>query len=142
MNAAAGAKPPVWFWVVSALLFAWMCIGVIGFAMTDAEAIAKLPEAQQQLYALMPKWLWVVYGIATISGLIGAFLLLLRKAWSVPALVLSLVAVCLQMGYSLLVMPTIELAGASAAAFPLVIIALGGVAVWLSMSAKRRGWLS
>lgn len=142
MTAIAGEKPPVWFWVVSALLFAWMCIGVIGFAMTDAAAIAKLPAAQQQLYALMPKWLWVVYGIATVSGLLGALLLLLRKGWATPVLLTSLVAVCLQMGYSLLVMPTIELAGASAAAFPLVIIALGGLAVWLAMAAKRRGWLS
>ncbi len=140
--AAAGAKPPTWYRVTAWLLFAWMLIGILGYLaelrMTP-EAIAAMPEGMQALYAIMPGWMRIIYGVATVSGLAGALGLILRKAWSLPLLILSLVAVVVQMSYWLFGMKAMELLGTGAAGMPIVVILLGAFAIWFAMMAKKRG---
>lgn len=137
------AKPPRSYWVVSGLALVWMLIGVLAWIadlMMNA-ALADWTEAQRQLYEMRPQWLFWVYAIAVFSGLFGAIALLLRKAWSIPLFVLSLVAIIVQFGYTFLVMKAAELLGAGAAAFPLLIFAIGVFLLWFALRAKRAGWI-
>ena len=138
-------KLPTWYWVVSALALIWMLFGVFAWLMDfmmDESALAQMTEAQRQLYASRPQWVFVVYGIAIFSGLIGAIGLLMRRGWAVPALAVSLVAVIVQFGYTFIGMDAIRILGAGAALpFPLFILAIGALLLWFAVRAKRMGWI-
>ena len=139
------AKPPAWYWVVSALALLWMLFGVLAWfadLMMDESALAQMSDAQRHLYASRPQWVFVVYAIAIFSGLIGAIGLLMRKAWAIPALAVSLVAVIVQFGYTLLGMDAIRVLGASAALpFPIVIFAIGALLLWFATRSRKSGWI-
>lgn len=146
MDASAHTRPPRWYWIATGLILAWMLVGVAAWMadlMMDEAALAELPDAQRSLYERRPGWLFGVYGVAVLAGLAGALGLLLRRAWAVPALGLSLAAVVVQMGYTLTVMDAIGTLGAAAALpFPLLIIGIGVAALWLSVHARRRGLIA
>jgi hypothetical protein len=142
----AASKPPTWYWVVSWLAVIWMLFGVMAWVMdlmTDEAALAELSEAQRQLYAARPQWLFAVYGVAIFSGLAGAVGLLLRKSWASMLLVLSLAAVIVQFGYTFIAMRAVEVLGAAAAIpFPVVIFLIGAALVWFARLARKSGWIA
>jgi hypothetical protein len=142
----AASKPPTWYWVVSGLAVLWMLFGVMAWVMdlmTDEAALATMSEAQRQLYAARPQWLFAVYGVAIFGGLAGAIGLLLRKSWASLLLVVSLVAVIVQFGYTFLAMHAVELLGAAAAIpFPLVIFLIGVALVWFASLSRKKGWIA
>jgi hypothetical protein len=139
-------KPPTWYWVVSVLALIWMLFGVFAWTMDflmDEAALAQMTDAQRQLYSVRPQWLFIVYAIAIFSGLAGAIGLVMRKAWAIPAFWISLIAIIIQFGYTLLVMDAIRLLGAAAALpFPIVIFAIGVALLWFAIRAKKSGWLA
>jgi hypothetical protein len=143
--ATRAADPPRWYWAVVGLAVLWTLVGVSAWVMdllTDEATLATLTEGQRQLYAARPPWLFVVFGVAIFSGLAGAVGLALRARWAKPALALSLAAVVVQFGYTLLVMPAIELLGPAAAIpFPLTVVAVGALLLWFAVVAERRGWV-
>lgn len=144
---AMPTQPPRWYWIAAGLAVLWMLFGVFALAMDammDEAALAQLSEGQRQLYNERPAWVFGVYTVAIGTGLLGAVGLLLRKAWTVPALVVSLLAVLLQFGYIFGAMDAIGRLGGAAAAvpFPLTIIVAGVLTLWLALHARRRGWLA
>jgi hypothetical protein len=147
MNTTTAAnKPPTGYWVVSGLALLWMLFGVAAWVMdlmTDEASLAQLSEAQRQLYAARPQWLFVVYGVAIFSGLAGALGLLLRKAWAVTLLAVSLVAVIVQFGYTIFGMKAVQVLGAAAALpFPIVILLIGIALLWFASRARRSRWIA
>lgn len=144
MDAIAN-RPPRWYWVVAILALLWMLVGVAAWCMDlmmDPAALARMPAPQQQLYASRPQWLFVVYGVAIFSGLLGTVGLLLRRRWATSLLLLSLLAVVVQFGYTFFAMHAIEVLGAAQALpFPLLIFLIGVALLAFSSRADRRGWL-
>lgn len=145
MSAAAPAVPR-WYWIAAGLALVWMAIGVLSLVMdimTDAAAIAAMPEGQRQLYESRPQWLFAVYAVATISGLLGAGGLVLRRRWALTLLSVSLAAVILQFGYTFTALDAIGKIGAAAALpLPVFIILAGALTLWLGRTAALRGWLA
>jgi len=145
MSSSAPAVPR-WYWVAASLAVVWMLIGVLSLVMdmmTDAAALAAMPEGQRQLYESRPQWVFGVYAVATIGGLIGATGLVMRRRWAVAMLGLSLVAVIVQFGYTFLVMDAIAKVGAALALpLPIVIVVAGVLTLWLAQVAAKRGWLA
>ena len=96
-------KLPITYWIVGAIALLWNLAGVANFVFqvffTDAMVALMSPE-QKDLILSNPWWMKLVFGIATILGLVGSIGLLMRKKWAVPALLVSLIAVVIQMGYS------------------------------------------
>lgn len=138
------STPPTWYRVGSWMLFAWMLMGILSFLNSEtmsAEALAALPQEMQDLVAATPLWLRVIYGLATVSGLVGALGLVLRKSWSIAALAVSLVAVLIQMSYWLFGMRALAILGSGAAGMPSVVIILGGFAVYFAVVSRQRGIL-
>ena len=138
-------NPPKWFRVASWLAVLWMLSGTAALVMdlmTDEAAIAQMSPGQRELYEARPQWLLAMYAVAIASGLAGAAGLVLRKAWAVPALVLSLVAVAIQFGYSIVGLQAIERVGALAAVLPpIFIFAIGALVLWLAVKAKKAAWI-
>ena len=145
MRFSTDVRPPTWFRVASWLALLWMLSGAAAFAMdlmTDEAALAQMTPAQRELYEARPQWLFAMYAVAIATGLAGAVGLLLRKAWAVPALAVSLVAVVIQFGFTIFGMRAIERVGAAAAlTLPIVVFIAGALALWLAATAKKARWI-
>ena len=135
---------PLWFVLVAVLALLWNLFGLFSFYVhftASPEVIASWPEAQQQIAAATPRWVFVAFAIATIGGVLGSLGLLLGKRWAVPVLLLSLLAIIVQFGAYYLLTPTCALTGMTGAALPLC-IAVVGLLLWLlAGKAAARGWL-
>jgi hypothetical protein len=138
-------RPPTWLSVASWLALLWMLSGGAAFVMdllTDEAALAQMSPAQRELYEARPGWILAMYAVAILSGLAGALALVLRKAWAVPALGLSLAAVIVQFGYVVFGMRAIERVGAAeAVTLPIVVFVAGTLMLWVAVKAKGAGWI-
>jgi hypothetical protein len=106
------------------------------------EQIAALPAGQQQLWNAMPAWMWIVYGVAVVSGALGAVMLLLNKRVAMPLFALSLLAIVVQFAQAFLPGGAVEVLGAGAALpMPAVITLVGVLQVWVARKAIARGWI-
>jgi len=107
----------------------------------SAADIAALPLDQAAMLSARPDWYYAAFGIAVWVGLIGAVLLLLRRRWSVWALLISLVAAIIQFSSAFIVPEMRAITPSDALFVPIVIIVIA-YAIWqFSRLAGRRGWL-
>ncbi|MEE9434354.1 MAG: hypothetical protein V3V15_08965 [Sphingorhabdus sp.] len=144
MNLAIGAKPPVWFWIVSGLALVWNLMGVAMYVRQvtmSAEALAKLPEADQAVLAALPPWYMAVFAIAVFAGALGCLALLLRKKWATLLLVLSFAAVVIQQIYffALTDIGSQQHGGQLVMTFAIPVVGL--LLVLMARSATAKGWL-
>lgn len=135
---------PTWFKVVAVLALLWNLLGCLAFfsdLRLSPEDLAKLPEAQQALYAARPAWAIAATAIAVFGGALGSVGLLLRKKWAFPVLVLSLLGILVQ-DFGLFVLADgASLAGPVAVVLQAVVLAVGIGLVLLSRRGLARGWL-
>ncbi|MDH5824715.1 hypothetical protein QFW77_17225 [Luteimonas sp. RD2P54] len=137
-------KPPATLWMVAAAALVWNLIGVAMFFLQTnlgPEGIAALPPEQQQVYAAMPAWLDIPYGIAVFGGVLGSIALLLRRRWAVAMFAVSLLAVLVQMAGVYALTPAWEVSGAAGLPMALLVLALAGFLLWYARRAAARGWL-
>ena len=138
------AQRPMSFRVVAVVALLWNLFGLFSFytnVTATPAVIASWPEAQQQIAAATPRWVFVAFAIATIGGVLGSLGLLPGKRWAVPVLLLSLLAILVQFGSIYAVTPTWALTGVGGAILPLC-IALFGLFLWsYAGKAAARGWL-
>lgn len=136
---------PKWYTPVSWIILLWMLVGVMMFVQdirSTPDTLAALPDAVRELLGARPGWLFVVYGFATGAGAIGALALVLRQGWSIFPLMISLLAVTVQAGYTMFGSDAIEVMGAGQGlAFPLLIVAMGALSLWVAVTGKHRSWL-
>lgn len=136
-------KAPKWFVPVAVLALIWNLIGCAAFYMDltiTPEQIAGMDAASQALYAHRPAWSMAAYGIAVILGALGSLGLVLRKRWSMPLLVLSLIGVIV-MDFALFVMSGVRMAPlVYAMQIFVLLIALG--LVLMSNTGIKRQWLN
>jgi len=90
------AKAPWHLWVVGGGTALWNGIASFDFIASVTRFELYLSQFSQELldyvYGL-PTWLFVIWGIAVLGGLIGSILLLLRRRLAVAALAISFVGV-------------------------------------------------
>lgn len=137
-------KPPVWFWIVSVVALLWNGVGVVSYFSIvgmSAEAIAELPAAEQALYVNTPVWATAAFAIAVWGGLLGSALLVLRKAWAVPVLIVSLVGIVVQFGHWLFMTDAAKVYGAETYFMPALVTTIAVILVWFANLSKSKGWL-
>ncbi len=132
-------NPPIWFWIVSVIALFWNAMGVhqyLGQAYQTESWRAALTDEQIEMVTNFPSWLTAAFAIAVFSGVIGSLGLLLRKKWAYTLLLLSLIAVIVQMGYILMkgYYDGIEMT--------ISIIVFAIFLVWFSKKAVSKGWIS
>jgi predicted permease len=130
MDTITARRTPGWYLLVAILGLLWEAFGCFIFTMI---AIGD----DRGDYALLPSWVFIVFGVAVFSGLAGALGLVLRQRWATIALIVSLLAAIVQYGY---VMMT---AGLNPSAIPMVaaVIGIGLLLVIVASAAGSRGWL-
>ena len=148
MNAttASHATPrPAWFMIAAIAALLWNLIGVAMFAMhytMSPEALAALPAEQQSLFAAMPGWTWVAYGVAVVAGALGSLMLVLRRRAATPLLLVSLLAVVAQFVWQAFLSEAVALLGAvEALGLPAFILVVAALVYWFARRAAARGWL-
>ena len=132
------------FWVVGILATIWNILGVgayLGNAFATEEAMAAMPQADQDYVNNMPAWVTAAFAVAVWFGLAACIGLLMRKKWAVPLFMLSLLGILVQQIYNFFIQDYIELAG-SALIMPVVVILVSIFLVWYSKDARKKGILS
>ena len=135
---------PASFRIIAIIALAWNLTGVTMFLLQlkmTPEQLAALPEAQQVVYAAMPSWLPIFYGLGVFGGVLGALGLLLRRRWAIAPFAISLAAVIVQMAAIYALTPAWEVSGASGLPMTLLIVGIAAFLLWYARHASRRGWL-
>ena len=145
MSQEVPGSPPRSFYVTTGLAVAWNLVGVAVYVMQvtmSEEALAAMDPLQRAFMETTPTWLTGVFALAVNAGALGSLLLIFRKAWAIPVLILSLACIVVQMAYSNFMTAAIEIFGPGAAAQSAVVTAIGIYLVWYSRGAKDKGWIS
>lgn len=145
MSDTQSLKIPVWFWIVAAVALVWNLMGVSAYIMQmtmSPEALAKLSEAEQALYANYPAWAAVAFALAVFGGAIGCILLLMRNKLAVPVFGASLAGIAVQMFHSFFIANSMAVYGPGAAVMPTMVVLIGAALVWHSMRSKNKGWIN
>ena len=137
--------PPAVFWMISMAALLWSFLGLYfwlaqNFFMTE-EIKASLSYERLEMLNNAPSWGVVVFGIATIFGVLGSLFLLMRSKFAKPIFIISLIAIIIQMLYRIFIMHSYEVMGTRGIIIPLIII---GVSVFLylySKNAIKREWI-
>jgi len=130
---------------LAVLFLIWTLAGIAAFVMQwtqDLDQLASVDPYQARAFETMPGWVWGVYAVAVLSGLIGALLLVLLRKGALLFSAIEVIAVILQFGYTLLLTDLLAVKGASAAAFPAVIFLLSLAQLGLALKMSRAGQLS
>ena len=138
-------KMPVWIRVVAVLALLWNLLGCFAFLADlriSPEELARLPEAQQALYAARPGWAVVATAVAVFGGALGSIGLLFGRKWALPVFALSLLGILVQ-DFGLFVLADgATLAGPVAVVLQAIVLVIGVALVWLSRRGIARGWLA
>lgn len=123
-------KASPFFIPIAIVLLLWNMMGVAAFIMQftmDYAELTKTDPYTARMMATMPGWLWGVYAVAVGAGVLGAVMLLARRAAAAALFALSLAAVIIQFGHALGLTDLIAVKGWSAAAFPAFIILMAAI---------------
>ena len=144
-TASHDAPRPAWYMIAATAALLWNLIGVAMFAMQytlSPDALAALPPEQQSLYAALPGWTWVAYGVAVFAGALGSLMLVLRRRAATWLLLLSLVAVVVQFLYQAVASEAVALLGlGEALGLPAFILVVAALLYWFARRSAARGWL-
>ena len=140
-------KPTTAYWIIAATLLAWNLLGLYmyyGQSTATAETFANAGYTAEQVAFVMaePTWAHAAYAIAVNAGVLGAILLLIRKAWAVPLFVLSLIGALLQDLDAYVLRGALEYFDAQWLAIPITVVAVCLFEIWYSLRARAKGWLS
>jgi hypothetical protein len=140
-------KPSTAYWIIAATLLAWNLLGLYmyyGQSTATPESFASAGYSADQVNCVMaePVWAHAAYAIAVNAGVLGAILLLLRKAWAVPLFVLSLIGALLQDLDAYVLRSALDYFDAVWLTIPIVVLVICVFEIWYSNRAKSKGWLS
>ena len=136
---------PKWFNAVVFIALFWNLIGLY-FFLTDLnmspEEFGLKPDAEQELLNNIPLWSMLANALGVFGGTIGCIGLLKKKAWSMMALLISLVAVMAQMSYWLFFTTAVEVYGPSSYGMPMMVILIAYLLMRLSNNGIKKGYLT
>ena len=137
-------KPPIWYWVVSAIALIWNLMGVVNYlsqAFMKDEMLAAMTEDQRIYIENRPPWATGAFAVAVWAGLIGCLLLLIRKKQAFILLILSFLGVVVQMIHSFFIANAMEVYGPGGLIMPIMILVIGIGLILLAKKGETVGWL-
>ncbi len=145
MNDQFTRKPPIWFWVVSAVALLWNSAGVYMYlqqAYNTEAFIAMYTPEQLEIISNTPAWATGAFAIAVFGGFLGCVGLLLRKKWAKSIFIASLIGIIVQLIYNVFISGAFEAYGAGAIAMPIMTLLVGMLLIWFSKNSTSKHWLS
>lgn len=142
MATFAPAAPPAWFRILALIAVLWNAFGVFNYLHSVGlfgDPMASLDAAQRAAAESIPSLVIGAFALGTFAGLIGSLGLVLRKAWALPVLLVSLLALVVLEGWIVFLSNALEAFGG--VALPITITLGAVLLVWLAYRARQRGWL-
>jgi hypothetical protein len=142
MATALRASLPVWFRIFGPLAVIWNAFGVAMYLSSVGvfgDPMAGLGEAERAAAASIPAWIIAAFAIGTFAGLIGSLGLVFRKAWALPVLIVSLIALLVLEGWIVFLSGAVDIFGLTV---PIMVSAGAILLAWVAFHARARGWLS
>ena len=141
----AKSKPNIWFWVIGVVGLIWNGLGSMNYIMhtTGSEALKESYTPEQLAFVeASPAWVTGAFALAVWGGLLGCLLLLLRKKWAVPVLLVSLIGIVGQAVYNFFLSNASEVFGSDMFVMPVLVILIGLGLYLYSRSTVRKGWIN
>ena len=94
---------PWHMWVLGVLLLLWNGLATVDYIMTVIRYEPYLsghPEEVLAYFFNAPLWMYVMWGISMIGGLLGTILLLLRRRAAVPVFAIAWICSVIAVAYS------------------------------------------
>jgi hypothetical protein len=135
---------PLWYWIIAGVSLLWNLIGCAFFSMEvfAQDAFMKSMTEEQKTWAKsIPGWIYFVYAAAVSTGVAGSVGLFLRADWTVLVFAISLAAVLIQMGYTMLVAGGLRVMGPSGAVMPGIVMFIAAALLVFSQYARSWNWL-
>ncbi|HZF97193.1 MAG TPA: hypothetical protein VEY92_02920 [Pseudoxanthomonas sp.] len=140
------SAPPKWFKPVAVAAVLWNLLGCAAVAFDlslSPDDVAKLPAADQALYAARPGWAVAATLVAVVAGALGSLGLLLRRKWAHPVvLALSLAGIVVQDIGLFVLTDGAALGGPAVVVMQALVLAVGVGLVLLGRKGVAKGWLS
>ncbi len=136
---------PKWFTILGLIALLWNLMGMVNFfsqVNLTAEALSALPVAEQELMNNTPLWSLIAFGLAVFGGTIGCASMLLHKAWSKIAFLISLFAAIAQMGYWLFFTKAVSVYGPATYVMPVLVISISFMLLRLANIGIKKGYLN
>ena len=133
------------FWIISVIALVWNLLGVMAFTMQltmSDEARAQLPELERTMYANIPSWYMMAFGIAVFAGTLGCLALLLRKKWAFILFVISFIAITAQQIYMFALSDIGKSMNTGQLSMTLSIPIIGLFLIWFARKKAAKGWLA
>jgi hypothetical protein len=137
-------KAANWFMVVVVLAIIWNGMGVMAYIMSvtmSAEDFLKLSQAEQDINNATPAWAKGAFAFAVFGGLLGSLLLLLKKSLALPVLIVSFIAILVQMYNAFFIQDSFAVFGPGGTIMPIMVIVIAFLLIWLAKSAKLKNWI-
>ncbi len=138
-------KPNAVFWIISAVALVWNLLGVMAYVMQltmSDEARSQLPELERTMYANIPSWYMLAFGIAVFAGAIGCVALLLRKKLATILFIVSFIAIIAQQIYMFVLSDIGKNMNTSQLGMTLSIPVVGLFLIWFARKKTDKGWLT
>ena len=132
-------KPPIWFWIIAVLAIVWNGMGVNAYLQQayDTESYrAMYSKEQLEIAANMPAWVTAAFAIAVFGGLLASILLLLKKKLASTVFLISLLAVLVQMGYTIIKGYTSDML------MTILIIVAAILLYWFAKHSVKKNWIN
>jgi hypothetical protein len=132
---------PKWFWPVAVAGLAWNVFGVVQWlskiqSTVDGLMRTGLTKEQAQLYASLPLWMDLSFGIGVMGGTIGCIMLMLRIQAATVVFALSLAAyIALYIGD--ISYGVFAAFGASQVVVLTLVVAIAGALQWVSLRQRK-----
>lgn len=133
----------LWYWVIAAMALFWNLLGCTFLAMEifAQEAMMKSMTEDQKAWARsIPRWIYFVYALAVSTGVAGSIGLFMRQDWTIALFAICLVAVIVQMVYTMIIRGGLKVMGPSGAIMPSVVIVLAATLLGFSLFASSQDW--
>ena len=134
---------PLWYWVIAAVALLWNVLGCVSFGIhifAQEAMMESMTEDQKQWARSTPGWIYFVFGLAVSTGVAGSIGLFMRKGWTIAMFAIGLVAVIVQMGYTMIIAGGLQVMGPSGAVMPSLVIVIAAALLWFSWFARSRNW--
>lgn len=143
MKQQAKSAVPLWYWVIAAVALLWNLMGCAFFAMelfAQEAFMESMTEPMKEWARSIPGWIYFVYGLAVSTGVAGSIGLFLRKGWTTVMFAICLVAVIVQMVYTMIIRGGLAVMGPSGLVMPALVIGIAATLLLFSRFARSRGW--
>jgi len=136
-------KPPIWFWIISALALIWYVLGVYYYLQqaynTTFYRSMYTPE-QLMVVDEMPAWATAAFAIAVFAGIFGVFGLILRKKWEKTLFLISVLGIVLQYIYNVFIGKMYELFSITENVRYFIIPIIAYLLFYIASKAQEKYW--